>query len=44
VAVTSTHLYWVNPDGGPVNWANLDGSGAVALFSNQFSWGVAVGP
>jgi hypothetical protein len=44
VAVTSTHLYWVNPDGGTVNWANLNGSGATALFTNQFSWGVAVGP
>ena len=44
MAVTSTHLYWVNPDGGTVNWANLNGSGATALFTNQFSWGVAVGP
>jgi hypothetical protein len=44
VAVTPTYLYWVNPDGGTVNQANLNGGNPHALFTEQFSDGVAVGP
>jgi hypothetical protein len=44
VAVDSTYVYWVNPDGGTVNQANLDGSNPHALVTRQNSYGVAVGP
>jgi hypothetical protein len=45
VAVSSTSVYWANPNGGTINQANIDGSNAHALFANQdVSFGVAVGP
>ena len=45
MAVTPTHLYWVNPNGGTVNQADLDGTNPHALLTGQDGpFGVAVGP
>ena len=45
VAVGSSHIYWVDQNGGTIMAANLDGSGVTTLESGLNSpFGVAVGP